>query len=246
MASSSFSLNSPVIERGPPNAVVYNLSEPDYVTIALPVGSTWSSGLHWHENHVEYLRVVRGTVRVTLGDQILTISAEDETTEVQIDRQVRHEWSRADKDTGEEVMVVERTNPNDGEKVVFFWNLNGVIVKAQSLACPPYMSERLHGVLVDFWVTLSLLAIFRDLDNVPVFVDILQAFSKRGFTFTSGTLGHVLLRGVDRFVAHIVLFVVCWVAWLCGIRSVRAEFTPEDVRRRRDTVRRADARSKAR
>lgn len=230
--ATSFSLTEPTINRGPPNAVVYDLSEPARVLIALPVGSLWSSGLHWHENHVEYLRVVQGSVRVTLGGQEHIISAGDETTEVRVDRNVWHEWKRADTDGGGQVVVEERTDPEDGEKAVFFWNLNGSILHGQGLPCPPYMPERLHRFLVDLWVSLSLFKIFHDLDNIPVLVNVVQAFSKRGFEFPHGTLGQVLLQGVDRLISHFVLFAASLVAWGLQIRSVRASFTPEEVRKR--------------
>lgn len=226
--ASRFSLRDTVIERGPPNAVLYDLAESDHVTITLPVGSTWSSGLHWHEKHVEYLHVVRGSVRMILGNQVLTVSARDETSEVRIDRKVWHEWRRADTETGEDVVVVERTEPEDGQKAVFFWNLNGVIVKAQHLACPPYMSKLLHHILLESWVTLSLFTIFGTLDNVPVFINTPAAFSKRGFTFADKTLGHVLLQSTDRYASHLILWVVSLVAWGLGIQPVRREFTPDN------------------
>lgn len=227
--ASHFSLSDPVIERGPPGAVRYDLSEPGSVTITLPVGSTWSSGLHWHERHVEYLRVVKGCARVVLGNQVHTVAAGDETTELRVDRYVWHEWSRTNAADGDEVVVVERTDPEDGQKALFFWNLNGVILKAQSLACPPYMTRLLHGMLLDIWVMLGLFAAFRDLDNFPVLINIPAAFSKRGFTFTVGTLGHVLLQTAERFISHLVLFVVSWIAWGFGIGPVRREFTPDIV-----------------
>lgn len=227
--STAFSLSNPIIERCRPDAVVYNLTEPDHVTITLPIGSTWSSGLHWHETHTEYLRIVKGSVRVTLGDQEHTISAADATTEVRIDRNVWHEWRRADPDGDEDVVVVERTDPEDGQKAVFFWNLNGVLLKAQELACPPYMPGRVHRVLLDVWVTLNLFAIFRALDNVPVLVNAPRAFLKRGFVFPGGSLGHVLLRAADRVMSHLVLFLMSWIAWTFGIRPVRRDFTPEEV-----------------
>lgn len=232
MPRSGFSLAEPTIERGPPNAVVYDLAKPDEVTITLPVGSTWSSGLHWHENHVEYLRVVKGSVRVTLGSQERIVAAGDDGTEVRVDRNVWHEWRRAEQDGGEDVVVVERTDPEDGEKAVFFWNLNGCILHAQSLSCPPYMSRRLHGLLVDLWVTLSLFSIFRELDNFPVLVNVVHAFSVRGFQFPEGSPGHILLLGMERFISHMTLFVLSWVAWAFGIGPVRSGFTPDKVRDR--------------
>ncbi|KAL1875767.1 hypothetical protein Daus18300_002958 [Diaporthe australafricana] len=220
-----------VIRRDAPDAVVYDLSELHQATITLPAGSTWSSGLHWHERHVEYLRVLKGSVQVTLDSQVRTISASDAEAEVRVDRNIWHEWRRADTDGDEDVVVVERTDPEDGEKAVFFWNLNGVILKAQSLKCPPYMPKLLHGILLDAWVTLSLFSIFRGLDNVPVFVNILQAFAKRGFTFTEKTLGHTLLRGVDLVISRILLLFASVIAVLFGIRAVREDFTPDEVRR---------------
>ncbi|KAG6361401.1 hypothetical protein INS49_009628 [Diaporthe citri] len=227
---SNFTSN-PIIQRDAPNAVVYDLSEPHQVTITLPASSTWSSGLHWHERHVEYLRVVKGSVQVTLDSQVRTISATDAETEVRVNRNVWHEWRRrADVEDDEDVVVVERTDPEDGEKTVFFWNLNGVLLKAQSLNCPPYMPKLLHSILLDAWVTLSLFSIFRVLDNVPVFVNVLQAFSKRGFVFAEKTLGHNVLRGVDVIISRILLFVASGISLLFGIRTVREEFTPDDVR----------------
>lgn len=226
---SNFTSN-PVIKRDAPDAVVYDLSEPHQVTITLPASSTWSSGLHWHEQHVEYLRVVKGSVQVTLDSQVRTITATDAETEVRVDRNVWHEWRRAATEGDEDVVVVERTDPEDGEKVVFFWNLNGVILRAQGLACPPYMPKLLHDILLDAWVMLSLFAIFRGLDNVPVFVNVLQAFSKRGFVFAEKTLGYNVLRGVDLVISRILLLMASGISLLFGIRAVREEFTPDGVR----------------
>lgn len=243
--SSQFSTTEPVIERSGPNAVVYDLSEPGHVTITLPVGSTWTSGLHWHERHAEYLRIVKGSVRVTIGGQEHTISAGDEMTEVQIDRNVWHEWRRADEIGGEEVVVVERTDPEDGEKAVFFWNLNGSILHAQGIPCPPYLPRSLHSFLMDVWVTLSLFVIFRELDNVPVFINVVRAFSERGFGFAEGTPGHILLQGMDRFISHTTLLVASWIAWILGLQPVRKLFTPDEVRERWLAVRRSAVKQKA-
>lgn len=227
--SKAFSTTESTIERAPPNAVIYDLSKQDQVTITLPARSTWTSGLHWHEKHIEYLRVHQGSVRVTLGGEEHVISAGDEVTEIKVDRNVWHEWRRADVDGGQDVVVVERTDPADGQKAVFFWNLNGRILYAQGLACPPYMSRWLHEFLVGWWTTLSLFAIFRELDNVPVFVDVVRAFSVRGFRFSEGTAGHIILLGIERLISHVVLFVASWVSFLFGVKPVRRVFTPDEV-----------------
>lgn len=236
MASSTFSLTEPLIQRDPPDAVIYDLSQPTHVTITLPTRSTWTSGLHWHERHVEHLRVVRGSILLTEGSSTRIISADPkEDNEICINRRVWHEWRRAAVDTGEDVVVVERTEPEDGEKTVFFWNLNGVILTAHQggMPCPPYMPRNIHQFLVNTWVTLSLFTIFCDLDNFPVFVNVLRAFAERGFTFWEGTLGHSLLRSVDVVVSHLVLLVVARIARMVfGIQAVRESLTPEDARRR--------------
>lgn len=252
---STFSLTDPQIQRDPPDAVVYDLSQPDHVTITLPTHSTWTSGLHWHERHVEYLRVVRGSILLTLGSgsgsgsslsRIISASndsphggeqeqEEQAEQEIRIDRHVWHEWRRADVDAGDDVVVVERTAPQDGEKAVFFWNLNGILLTAGAggtMPCPPYMPRRIHDVLVEAWVTLSLFTIFRELDNFPVFLNVLRAFEKRGFRFRDGTLGHTLLRTVDYVVSHLALLGVAWISRLFGIVAVRESFTPADARRR--------------
>lgn len=238
--ASTFSLTDPQIQRDLPDTVVYDLSHPDHVTITLPTHSTWTSGLHWHERHVEYLRVVSGSILLTLGSgspsRIISASndQEEEEEEIRIDRHVWHEWRRAEVDAGEDVVVVERTEPEDGQKAVFFWNLNGVLLTAGggNMPCPPYMPRKIHDVLVEAWVTLSLFTIFRELDNFPVFLNVLRAFAKRGFRFRDGTLGHTLLRTVDYLVSHLALLVVAWISRAFGIVAVRESFTPADARRR--------------
>lgn len=228
---------SHIITRDAPDSVQYDLSKPNQVTITLPVGSTWSSGLHWHENHVEYLQIIKGSVRVTLGSEIHIITAgKDAVTEpLKVDRNIWHEWSRADSGAdidGEDVIVVERTDPEDGQKAVFFYNLNGVILKAQRLPKPPYVPRFVHGMLMNIWVTLSLLVIFHDLDNIPVFVNFGQAFAKRGFTFKEKTPGQPLMRVVDWFWSHAVLLAASWIGWALEIRAVHEEYTPMEARGR--------------
>ena len=122
-----------VIERPLPNGVIYDMSTVGHVRITLPKSSTWSSGLHWHETHDEYLRVVKGTIRVRLGDSRQVISATDgNQPEIKVPRYAWHEWQRAAPD-GEEVVVIERTDPDDNDKAIFFWNLNGVILNSPKL-----------------------------------------------------------------------------------------------------------------
>jgi hypothetical protein len=104
------------IHRTGPSAVTYHIpnsppspSNPHLKTIIhLPQASTWSSGLHFHTQHTEYLRLVHGTISVQLGTDFKTFSAaaggeiDDNGTlispglVVTVAKKVRHDWGRAD------------------------------------------------------------------------------------------------------------------------------------------------------
>ncbi|KAL1862788.1 hypothetical protein VTK73DRAFT_6647 [Phialemonium thermophilum] len=238
-----------VVTRPLPNAVRYDLSAPDQVQITLPPRSLWSSGLHWHETHVEYLRVVQGRVRVRLGGLEKIVRAAGGGSEpapppeIRIDKNVWHEWSRADAgedDDGEDdedAVVVERTVPADGEKSVFFWNLNGVLLEAQRgvatrRAPVALLPAPLRSWVSDAWVTLSLFVIFAHLDNVPVLLDALGLASRVGWTPGWDSPPGRLLRRVDGLCSHVVLGAAAVLGWALGIRAVRLELTPDGALRR--------------
>lgn len=123
-------------------------------TIVLPLHSAWTSGLHFHTTHTEYLHLKRGCIFVQLNDQTHLISAAAggiwqragsiaPGLTIKVDRRVRHNWGRAQQylrrrqigarkesfppDLDEEVIVEEWTSPCDISKPLFFWNLNGII-----------------------------------------------------------------------------------------------------------------------
>ena len=218
-----------IISRGAPNAVVYDLSVPNQVTITLPAGSTWTSGLHWHETHTEYLRLVQGKVRVRLGDKtkVVSKSAGEVDAEIKIDRNVWHEWSRADgaEDDGEDVVVMERTDPADGAKAIFFWNLNGVILKAQRAGKPYFLPASVFSAVLDSWVSLNLFAIFGTLDNIPVLLGVRDSVLRSG-SVTVDSWTDRLLLWAERSWAHVMLKLAMAVAWLLRAEPVRKEFTP--------------------
>lgn len=118
----------PTFTRQGPEAVVYDLSVPGQAKITLPAGSAWSSGPHWHETHTEFLQVLRGAAQVTLAGTVLAaVTAEDGV--VTVPRGIVHEWKRSSSLAREEELVVrEWTDPRDGDKEVFFRNLNGMIL----------------------------------------------------------------------------------------------------------------------
>ena len=200
-----FSTSQSTISRSPPSTVVYDLSEPYQTTITLPPGSTWSSELHWHRTHTEYLQVVQGVVQVFLEGKTQVVrarktsanSAEADSMVICIPRYARHEWRRApsprqlnafddvnENSKNENAVVIERTDPADVEKSIFFRNLNGAILSAESLreafkvpedertSLTSGFMEKSRLLILDIWLTLSLLVIFREFDNYPVFVNL--------------------------------------------------------------------------
>lgn len=206
-----------IIER--PGSVIYDLSTPGQAKITLPASSPWSSGLHWHEDHDEYLQVIKGSIRVRLGDTVQTVSAGQ--PEVKVDKNVWHEWRRAEA-TGEEVVVVERTEPEDGEKALFFWNLNGVILNAApdvSRFAGGWAPGVLKGLIIELWITLNLFVIFAHLDNVPVFLDAPKVL---GF-------GSAASSPLDTIVSHGILLLAKWTGFILGLRPVQRRFTPAEV-----------------
>ncbi|GAO15629.1 hypothetical protein UVI_02050600 [Ustilaginoidea virens] len=216
-----------VIERSLPNGVRYDLSSPGHVTISLPPTSTWSSGLHWHETHTEYLKVVQGSIKVRVGSarRIITASATSQP-EVRVDKFVWHEWQRAEPG-GEEVVVVERTDPADAEKALFFWNLNGVVLSAPKLlSTHQYLSrlpETMAQLLLTLWVELNLMVIFAHLDNIPVYVNLPSYKSLRRRNLVSV---QTLAMG-DWVISHFVLSMAALLGWLVGVHPVDQRYTPE-------------------
>ncbi|KAK2609361.1 hypothetical protein QQS21_002142 [Conoideocrella luteorostrata] len=215
-----------VIERDLPNGVIYDLTSPRHVTISLPPTSTWSSGLHWHEGHVEYLKVVQGSIKVRLGSMQRIISAsETSQPELRIDKFVWHEWQRAESG-GSEVVVIERTDPADGEKSLFFWNLNSVILNIPRLLdTQPFLSRcpaAAARLLLTFWMELNLMVIFAHLDNIPVYFNLPRS------KFRIGNLIPVqALAAMDWMISHMVLSVAALIGWALGVQPVDRRYTPE-------------------
>ena len=218
-----------IIERGWPNAVTYDLSSDSHVRITLPPNSTWTSGLHWHESHTEFLQVVCGSIKVRLGDTVQTISATAESQpELRVDRFVWHEWQAAPG--SDEVVVVERTDPSDGDKHIFFWNLNGVILNAPKLLQGPLARcpQVLRGLALDFWITLHLFVVFHNLDNFPVLLNIPDLARRAGF-YESSAMSERVSKAMDWAVSHFVLYLAILLGKALGVTPVRREYTPRDA-----------------
>ena len=104
----------PLLRQGS-EAVAYHIpvtppadeASPLKTTIALPRRSAWTSGLHFHASHTEYLHLVKGAIFVQLGGQTKLISALKggevdpnsgellrEVLVVEVPRFARHNWGR--------------------------------------------------------------------------------------------------------------------------------------------------------
>ncbi|KAI1453473.1 hypothetical protein F4805DRAFT_366596 [Annulohypoxylon moriforme] len=149
--------------RPAPAAVTYDLSVPDQATITVPAGSTWTSGPHWHEAHTEFLQVLAGRARVMLGGRTFVVSRGDGESVVTVPRGVVHEWRRDDREggDGEDLVVMEWTDPKDGAKEVFFRNLNGIVLDATTAV---EKSGSWSGKLLE----IELWNLFWRADNYPV------------------------------------------------------------------------------
>lgn len=189
--------------------MTYDLSAPDVVTITLPAGSDWTSGLHWHETHTEFLQIIKGRAEVTFGGRTRNITPGDGI--IRVERFAKHEWKRAKPrarealedrgdlrqagDADEELVVKEWTDAEDGMKEIFFRNLNSVITEP--------MNEDLW--LPDLWITLQLFMIFHGLDNYPVLL--------------GGVAGHLM--------THVVLRAARILGLILGLKPAYPEYTPK-------------------
>jgi hypothetical protein len=184
--------------------------------ITLPPGSPWTSGLHWHETHTEYLQIIQGVARITLNGTTENYTAADSI--IVVPRFARHEWQRADAvqphrgRTGSDsqpaidLIVREWTDPVDCQKEIFFRNLNSVILDATAA-----------GPLSEFWLTLQLFMIFAVLDNYPMLYS-----GPRSLPFLAPAFEWVF--------THAALFLATLVGRVFAMRAVYDEYTPRSLR----------------
>ncbi|KAI9745652.1 MAG: hypothetical protein M1818_001186 [Claussenomyces sp. TS43310] len=180
-----------------PGNVTYTFSG-NKTTIVIPAASPWTSGLHWHENHTEYLQVIRGTAQVQLDNVVRLYTSIDGI--VTVPRFARHEWQRAGD---EEAVVEEWTDPGDGQKEIFFRNINGVILDCTKSGPPN-----------EFWLSWQLFVIFHKMDNYPVV-----------WSVSSGLLS----RTIEWVVTHLLLWLAATAGRLIGLESRYEEYTPIDL-----------------
>ena len=184
----------PTFTRSAPEAVTYDVSEPDIVLITVPPGSAWNTGLHWHEEHDEYFEVMAGSILLTVGRSTRRVTHEDGVLE--IPRFTVHQWFRDPCDaTSDDVVVKERTIPADGQKEGFFRTLNSFLMEPvpKSMHEPmPWPLCWLETFTENWVVVVQLFIIFKHFDNYPVLVS-------RGSGFLSWAVTHVCLAVAQVF-----------------------------------------------
>jgi hypothetical protein len=157
----------------------------------------------------EYIQVVQGHAKVTLGDDEFVLGPEDGV--VTVAPFTVHQYSRADdtergaasKDM--ELWVKEWTDPADGDKEIFFRNVISSMI------------DRPRGVLGTAKLLLTLFTIMNAHDNYPVI-------------WRGPAVGSPGLRlAVRRAVTKTVLGILGFVGWAAGFKGSYEEYTPKTL-----------------
>lgn len=223
-------------------------------TIALPRHSAWTSGLHFHASHTEYLRLVTGAIFVELNGKTKFVSAlaggEIDTTgqlvqpglTVEVPRYAFHSWGRLEhynnsarsgrraqedawpEDWTEEVVVEEWTDPSDIAKPLFFWNLNGIITATGETLLPKRQSVA-KTLLGSLWVDLQLFVVFWELDNWPVF-SVLRNVSPAPDSYLRNLR---VLDAAEMLVSFGALLLAKLLGMLLGLKAVAERRTPDTL-----------------
>lgn len=221
-------------------------------TIALPRHSAWTSGLHFHASHTEYLRLVKGAIFVTLNGKTRLVSTlaggeVDATGQlvqpgltIEVPRYAFHNWGRLEyhnnsarsgrraqkdacpEDWTEEVVVEEWTDPSDIAKPLFFWNLNGIITAPGETLLPKRQSVA-RAFLGPLWVDLQLFVVFWELDNWPVF-NVLRNVSPASDSCLRNLR---VLDAAEMLISFGALLIAKLLGMLLGLKAVEERRTPD-------------------
>lgn len=173
------SLYPPEIDTSSIYAVKFTFSAPPRSTSTSDTLVEYDTGLHFHADKTEALRVEKGAIGVQLDDETFIVTPE--TGEVIVPRWTAHRWWLHNPVEGEDTVVWERTLPSTREKEVFFRTLIS------------YLSDLPPDTPPAFFQMYS---IFTRWDNFPVLATWL-AKGPRGrlvvaWTYAMGRLGRIL------------------------------------------------------
>ena len=201
--------------------------------VTMRPGSSYTTSLHWHVTHTEYIRVISGAALITVSNKSKVYTAEDGIAV--IPRCARHEWMRFDRpahllpkpqrevqkkwmeEQGEDVIeelremdlvAEEWTDPRDGEKEVFFRNIFSTAGESQ-------WKERWWGGTL---ILLQMMLVMWELDNLVVLVDLGGAGDGSGW------------RGaVETAVTYAVMWSAAMTGRALGLKAVHEEYTPKHL-----------------
>ncbi|KAH6632958.1 hypothetical protein C7974DRAFT_433150 [Boeremia exigua] len=230
-----------------------NDPSPLKTTIALPRHSAWTSGLHFHASHTEYLRLVKGAIFVKLNGTTKLISAlaggeidkvngqlVQEGLVVEVPRFVRHNWGRLEhyrKSTRAFGRGVQqhRNSPEDWteEVVVEEWTDPSDIKKPlffwnlnAIITAPGEASSKRERLAKDI-----LGEFWIDLQLFIVFWEldnwpVFFDLRNLSYGYDQGVLPR-LTDGAEIIVSFIVLFIARIVGFLLGLHAVEQRRTPD-------------------
>lgn len=170
-----------------PGAATHSVKDPSKAHLTIPVGSAFTTGHHWHNDHAEHFKVLAGALLVTLNNKSFVVT--DASPVVTVPRKARHELMRWDcpgrkghqkaaqeifkkdmlakgesktleKLRTQDVESDEWTTPADGEKEVFFRNICGAFLEPRT---------GLFGEVLRF---VHIVIIYRGLDTSLVILDM--------------------------------------------------------------------------
>ncbi|KAK0512616.1 hypothetical protein JMJ35_004633 [Cladonia borealis] len=232
----------PELTRAAPDSVTFTFpkhsenlnghsSDTPSTIVTIPPGSSFTTSLHWHVTHTEYIRVISGAALITLSNQTKVYTAEDGIAV--IPRYARHEWMRFDRpahllsksqrkgqekwmeEHGEDVIeklrgmdlvAEEWTDPGDGEKEVFFRNILSTLKESQ-------WREGWWGVVL---MLLQIMLVMWELDNPVVLLDLGGPGDGDGW------------RGaVETAVTYAFMWSVAMMGKALGLKAVNEEYTPK-------------------
>jgi hypothetical protein len=165
---------------------------------------------------------MQGTAFLHLDGVEKIVSATDGI--LTIPRYARHEWRRPtaselktkggrasgiDQEMDTALIVKEWTDPDDGQKEVFFRNLNSAIID---------ITEGDGGTL-KYLLMLQLFVIFQASDNYPVVWS----------SHRNGIGNENTMRGIEWATTHIVLRAAVILGWIVGLRGMYADYTPLEL-----------------
>ena len=225
-------------------------------TIALPRGSAWTSGLHFHATHVEYLRLISGSIFVELDGHTkffsalsggeFSLSTGDPVRAgliIQVPKYARHNWGRAEHYIGSS----KRIALNGYDKTSEHW-LDEVVVVEEwtepSDLGKPLFFWNLNGVITaptDSVVSLRQSLARRLMGNwwIPfqlfvIFYEfdnwpVFFSLAGRLGPYLGDTLGDWAGKNLEQIMTFALLFTARVVASILRVTAVTRERTPHDL-----------------